>query len=295
MLALLADQVFGEPRRHPLVVFGKLATRVETWARRLPLTLTVSGLLAWSILVLPVTFAVFLLQQAVAGLSLLFVSVVLLAFCLGRRSLREHARAIAAPLQAGDLDCARGELGKIVSRDTAAYPPAGIAAATVESVLENGSDAVIATLFWFVVAGPAGALLHRLVNTLDAMWGYRNKRYLAFGCCAARADDLMNWPAARLCALAYAIAGQFMPAWRCWHQQSAAWDSPNAGAVMAAGAGALQLSIGGPALYHGKLQQRPQLGCGETPSVADIERSLRLLDGAVLVVVGGILILGVVF
>ncbi len=114
----------------------------------------------------------------------------------------------------------------IVSRDPASLD---ITRAATESVLENGNDAVFGALFWFVVAGAPGVVVYRLANTLDAMWSYRNERYVDFGFAAARLDDLLNYVPARLTALTYAILGHTRSAWRCWRAQAHDWDSPNAG------------------------------------------------------------------
>jgi adenosylcobinamide-phosphate synthase len=169
----------------------------------------------------------------------------------------------------------------IVSRDTAALDASGATRATVESVLENGSDAVLAPLFWFALAGAPGVLLYRLANTLDARWGYRSARYLHFGRVAARLDDALNWLPARLCALAYGLAGNLRAAIRCWQQQAPQAASPNGGPVMAAGAGALGILLGGPSFYHGREEWRPILGCGREAQPADIERALGLLWRAI--------------
>jgi adenosylcobinamide-phosphate synthase len=162
----------------------------------------------------------------------------------------------------------------MVSRDSAAIDPVP---ATVESVLENGNDGVFGALFWFFLLGGAGALLFRLANTLDAMWGYRNQRFLKFGWAAARLDDVLDYIPARLTALTYALLGQTRTALNCWKTQAPHWDSPNAGPVMSSGAGALGLKLGGPARYQGEWHERPELGTGDAPQPQDIERALALV------------------
>jgi adenosylcobinamide-phosphate synthase len=206
----------------------------------------------------------------------------LLGFALGGRSLAEHARAVAASLADGRLEAAREAVGRIVSRDTGALDEEGAATAAVESVLENGNDAVFGALFWFCIAGGAGALLYRLANTLDAMWGYRDARRIYFGWAAARLDDALNFVPARLTALTYALLGETRTALACWRAQAAQWSSPNAGPVMAAGAGALKVSVGGTAMYHGAAEARPLLGAGRAANAADIARAVALVERGLL-------------
>lgn len=197
-------------------------------------------------------------------LMTLFASVVLYA-AIGYRSLIEHADRIRLPLSRHELPDARKAVGMIVSRDTENLEESDIAKAATESVLENGADAIFAAIFWYCLLGVPGVILYRLSNTLDAMWGYKNTRFLHFGWAAARLDDILNFIPARLTALSYALVGETAQAIRCWQQQGFSWKSPNAGPVMSAGAGAINVSLGGAAQYHNEIQQRQNLG----PSVGD--------------------------
>lgn len=144
-----------------------------------------------------------------------------------------------------------------------------------------------------MLGGAPGAVFYRLANTLDAMWGYRNTRYRHFGWAAARLDDCLNYVPARLTALTYALLGDRRLALACWRSQAPAWDSPNAGPVMAAGAGALNLTLGGPARYRGEWHERPPLGGGAAPGAGDIERALALVRRGVLLWAAAWLLVGV--
>jgi len=275
--ALLLDALLGEPKRaHPLVAFGRLADRLEQhfngaaargWRSH--------GVTAWCLAVLPLTVLAWLLSL-LPGIGWL-VDIVLLYLVLGLRSLGEHALPVAQALWRHDLPEARRCVGWIVSRDTTQLDEEGVARAATESVLENGSDAVFAALFWFIVAGAPGVVLYRLSNTLDAMWGYRNARFERFGWAAARIDDVLNYLPARLVALTYALLGRTRRALRCWRTQAPLWDSPNAGPVMASGAGALGVVLGGSAIYHGEVHARPELGRGQAPQARHIEHALDLV------------------
>ncbi len=291
--ALLLDRLLGEPRRwHPLVRFGNLVQRLEARLNRTGAGRG-AGLWAWMLAVLP-------LSLAVLALSLLprvgwVVELLVLYLAIGLRSLAEHAQAVVQALRLGDLSLARERVGYIVSRQTAELDETGVARATTESVLENGSDAVFAALFWFVLLGGFGVVLYRLANTLDAMWGYRNERFLHFGWAAARIDDVLNYLPARLVALTYALCGNTRLALRCWREQAPQWDSPNAGPVMAAGAGALGVSLGGAAVYHGEVHKRPALGEGPAPGALDVQRALHLVrKGVVLWLLAALIMWGIV-
>lgn len=294
LLGVALDWWLGEPRRwHPLVGFGRFVSAVEARLNRAGRGTIVQrtfGLLALLLVVLPIVLvadSLFDILKQWSTYLYVLVSAGLLYLAIGHRSMQQHADAVGQALNSEDLPLARQRVGYIVSRQTDELDETGVVKATLESVLENGSDALFAPLFWFLVAGPIGVLMYRLCNTLDAMWGYRNERYLHFGWAAARLDDLLNWLPARLCAVAYIFAGGFSSAhWlRCrqlWQQQAPACESPNAGPVMSAGASSLSISLGGGAHYFGQWQDRPELGSGPLPQRYDIVRTLSLVQKALL-------------
>ena len=273
----MLDFILGEPKRyHPLVGFGWLANRIEgklnpKYHQHFPYQ-RLLGLLGLILLITPFMLLAFSLSRF-PTISWM-MDLLLLYFALGHKSLHDHARAVSRALFTQDMATAKLAASYMVSRDASAIEPIP---ATIESVLENGNDGVFGALFWFFIAGGTGALVFRLMNTLDAMWGYKTPRYYYFGWAAARLDDVINYIPARLTALTYAVLGHTRIALRCWRQQAPLWKSPNAGPVMAAGAGALNITLGGAARYQDQWHERPTLGEGMPPVASHIEQALKLV------------------
>lgn len=204
---------------------------------------------------------------------------------LGGRSLDREAAAVQALLDAEDLPGARRRLTHLVGRRTAELAGDEVARACVESVAENTSDAVVAPLVWGAVAGVPGLVAYRAANTLDAMVGHRSDRYESFGWAAARLDDLLNLPGARLCAAlaalcAPAVQGRTGEALRAWRRDAGGHPSPNAGPVEASFAGALGIRLGGRTVYGSadapRVEDRPVMGAGRPSEVRDVARARRL-------------------
>jgi adenosylcobinamide-phosphate synthase len=279
-IAVALDWLLGEPRRWPpLAGFGRLAAWLE---RRLYAPDRWRGILAVALLLLPPTWLAAELAELPGPWGMAFCtgfSVWTLSFALGHKRLHDQVRPIVAALRAGDETAARAATMRIIRRDAEALE---IAPAACESVLESGSDRVFGALFWFLVAGAPGAILYRLANSLDTTWGDKTPRYLEFGWAAANLNEMLGIVPARLTALTYAMQGHIRRALACWRDQAAAWDCPNAGPVIAAGAGALGIRLGGPARYRNEWRERPLLGIGDPPEVDDIERALALVRHGVL-------------
>ena len=298
--ALVLDRLFEEPRPalHPVCWMGQAADFWERTLRRdknSPVGMRLRGLAALlcmeACFVLPSLILVVLCQNLWLPLGWC-AAAICIWLCLAPHSLARHARAVLAPLHRGNLETARLKLSWIVGRNTNVLDEAGIARASVESVAENCTDGVLSTLFWafagYLLGGlPLAAALpvaQRVANTLDAMWGKKNERYIYFGCCAARLDDVFNYLPARVSLFCIALACLFVKgtdaaqALRVGYRFHAAHESPNSAWSEAAFAGALHLKLGGPAIYAGRTVNHPWLGTG-TPNAtpADISVAIDLM------------------
>ncbi|MCX7620964.1 MAG: adenosylcobinamide-phosphate synthase CbiB, partial [Acidimicrobiales bacterium] len=286
---LAIDALAGEPplQWHPVAHFGTIMAKTErcTYADR-----RINGVLH---------LAVGVGLAAVAGWGLQRLlgrrvgTAAAVALCAAGRMLDCEAEAVAVMLRAEDLGGARRRLRSLAGRDAEDLDARELARAVIESVAENLSDAVTATLWWGSVGGPVAVSVHRAINTLDAMIGYRDDRYGRFGWAAARADDLVNFLPARLTALAVAAArpARARAVWRIVRRDAHRHPSPNAGIVEAAFAAVLGLQLGGVNRYGAIVDDRGTLGDGRRPDVNDIDAAVRLRRDATLVFAAALLII----
>jgi len=277
--SLLLDQLIGEPRRfHPLVGFGWCAIKIEVILNQSNF-LYLNGFLGILLLVTP---PVLLITSSQELAYYWVVEIVIVYLAIGRKSLVQHAKSVLKPLIDSDIPIARKKLSYIVSRDTENLDKKSVIKATIESIIENSNDAIFAAIFWYLLVGVPGILCYRLVNTLDAMWGYKNSRFCQFGWAAAKLDDLMNWIPARLTVLTFSLLSSFKKVIKTAFAQGALCSSPNAGPVMAAGASSLNIKLGGDSYYQKQLIAKPVLGYGKDADVSDIKRALSLINKSLL-------------
>ncbi|MFI8976473.1 cobalamin biosynthesis protein [Nocardia asteroides] len=275
-LGFALDRIFADPRHyHPVAGFGSAAAALEevTYADERQAGVVHEVVAVGAVLGI----------GAIAARAGVLATALATWTALGGRSLARAGHAMAERLDAGDLDGARALLPSLCGRDPSVLDADGLARAALESVAENTSDATVAPLLWGAVAGVPGLLGYRAVNTLDAMIGYRNERYLRFGWAAARTDDLANVVPARVtgvltAALAPLVGGTPDAAWRAWRRDAAKHPSPNAGVVEASMAGALGVRLGGRTQYRHGAELRPTLGDGPAPTTVDLRRAVRMSE-----------------
>lgn len=199
----------------------------------------------------------------------------------------DPAERIANALRDSNLEGARAELATWQACNADAYTEREVARVGIEATLRHSHHDLFAPLFWFVLLGPAGALLYRLAYLLKNAWAKQHPEFRRF---SQQLFDWVDWLPARFTAGSFAVVGDFEDAVYCWRTQAAAWSDEAVGIILASGAGALGVKLGEPLTCNGVLQFRPELGLGDEAD-ADYLRSAVGLVWRVLVLMGGLLLL----
>jgi adenosylcobinamide-phosphate synthase len=291
-IGVAADLAFGDPvyAWHPVRLIGRTLTRIETVLRAWGLDGYGGGILLCALLLVVsigvaagLLFAAGLLSPIASSLVHLFLLYSLLA--LG--DLLHHVWQIESAIRVGDIAGARRAVSALVGRDTDKMDAAACRRAAVESLSENLTDGFVSPLFWYVLGGVAGLIAFKVVSTMDSMVGYKTPRYLRFGWCGARLDDVMNLVPARLTWIVIVIVAAALPyysgrkAWTVGLEQHALLLGPNSGWSEAATAGALQRRIVGPIWLKGVQVTDLWIGDVGDPELstsADVTRAITLVS-----------------
>lgn len=272
IVALLLEQ--WRPLGERKAYFALLAGGAEWLERSFNAGEGRHGTTAWLVAVLPVlaaSLALYFLLLWLHPLLAFAFNIVALYFTLGFRQFSHYFTDLQLAIRTGDLERARALIGEWRGEPAQHRSREEVIRLAIEEALVASHRHVFGVLFWFVLLpGPSGAILYRLAAYLRRRWGGLG----AFGGFAEQVGRLLEWPAVRLTAASFAVVGDFEDTVYCWRTQAPAWPDPDAGVVLAAGAGALGVRLGMPLSAPEGVEVRPELGVGE---VADAP----FLDGVV--------------
>jgi adenosylcobinamide-phosphate synthase len=250
------------------------------------------GVVAWLVAVLPAAAGAILLYALLyaAHPVLAFVfNVAALYLTLGFRQFSHHFTTIQLAIKAGDLEQARAALEAWRGASGVVRGREELVRLSIEEALLASHRHVFGVLLWFVVLpGPSGAILYRLAAFFAARW----RGMGAFGQFAQRAFYYLEWPAVRLTAASFAVVGDFEDAVYCWRTQARSWADPNAGVVLAAGAGAMGVRLGMPVQEAEGVVPRPELGVGEGAEGPFLDSTVGLVWRALVVWVFLLVVIG---
>ncbi len=279
VIAIIAALVLEQWR--PLGDRRAVYAALSAWADWLERTFNAGqsrhGVIAWLIAVLAPLAVAGLLYAAlfwINPLAALLLNIAALYLTLGFRQFSHYFTGIQTALRDGEVDRARELLGAWRGEPAAHRSREEVVRLAIEEGIAASHRHVFAVLFWFVLLpGPCGAILYRMAASLQRRWAGKGE----FGDFAGRVLYLLEWPAARLTAAAFAVVGDFEDAVYCWRTQAGAWPDPNLGIVMAAGAGALGVKLGMPLNEVEGLRPRPELGLGEAADAPALDSAVGLV------------------
>ncbi len=287
--AILLDWLLADPfwLYHPVQMIGVVSIFVENKLRRIKyFSLYFLGIVHWLSVIFFFIFIFLILSslfkfwgQVFINIFYLYLTYSLLAF----GSLLREVSAVNNFLAKGDLSQARKRAQDMVSRNLTMADENEIVRATIETATENLSDGIITPLFYFGLGGPFLMLIYKIINTLDSMVGYKTEKYLRYGWCSARMDDLFNLIPARLTGflilfIAWLIGDSFTGGWRAWMRDAQRGPSPNGGIPITVYAGVRNIRLGGPCLdKNGQKIDIPYVGGANTFDRREISRTIFYL------------------
>jgi adenosylcobinamide-phosphate synthase len=266
-----------QPLRQPLPHFRYFAQYASLLRDKLDGGEKSHGTIAWCAGVLPAVLVVWLMHGWLDSLNSLLGwawGVGVLYFTMGLKYFSGIAEEIAGKLRVDRLEEARQLLQRWRGGDPSGFDARGIATVTIEQLFAHSHRQTFGVLFWFVLLGPAGAVLFRLASILSLRW---REASLEFSSAAANIFHVLNWVPQRLTAVTYAVVGNFEDAMYCWRTQVPAWPDPEESIVLTAGAGAMGVKLGQPLNIAGQWCERGEIGLGGEPDADQIESATSMI------------------
>lgn len=298
--AVVLDLLIGDPvyPLHPVRIMGWTLTKLEAGLRALRMDGYFGGILLFLLLAIIWVgglSAGILFVSSRSLFSALVLEIFIVYSMIALRDLLKHCWRVESAASRNDLEGARKAIAQLVGRDTGRMDIPACRRAAIESASENLTDGFVGAIFWYAVAGLPGIVLFKIASTMDSMVGYKTPRYLRFGWCGARLDDVMNWLPARITWLLISTVAVFIPkcsaakALRIGWQQHGLLSGPNPGWSEAATAGAIQRKLIGPIWRDGNLVTELWIGDPADPPAtekADVVRALLLVATSGMIAAG---------
>jgi AmpE protein len=180
------------------------------------------------LIVAPIAFLSFALAGTLYQVPYVVLAVFVLLFSLGPRDLKEEVDDYCAAIESGNEDAIRERARELIEDD-----PSDDSVAHIEQVQRavfiQANNRIFGVVFWFLVLGPTGAWLFRVLDLmrrrLAFRYGHRDDDQVdaSIVWCVRSLHGVFAWVPARLLSAGYTLAGSFDDAlsdWRKYASQS---------------------------------------------------------------------------
>lgn len=138
----------------------------------------------------------------------------------------------------------------------------------MEHMASGFADRVLSPVFWYILMGLPGFVASKIITEAGLMLGYESRRHQAYGRAAGAFEMILNRIPSLISGWIICLAAYFVPkahpkrAWQTMSEQHDGIHPPGKGAPIAATAGALDCSLGGPHSVQGHLVKDAWVGKG---------------------------------
>lgn len=187
----------------------------EHYSQKITIMVGKNAYLGLLLSVIPIIVIIFLVHIALTKFSFGWASwifdLIVLVYCLGNTHLRIQVRECYEQIELGNVESARALLLEHFDvLETGEITPYLLMTAFYRASLQR----VFSILFWFVILGPVGAVLYRMIQKLSV---YHNSEVMAsIQAFANTITIVLDWVPARLLALSFCLAGHFMDIFTQW-------------------------------------------------------------------------------
>ncbi|GGI69538.1 cobalamin biosynthesis protein CbiB [Shewanella gelidii] len=149
-----------------------------------------AGVMAAILLVIPFwIICAFLMQLAAYPW---FFDFLVLYLCLSDACFKQIAQEIRLALNSDDKARAKKLLQPWVAQDTQSLSEVGICKTTIEKLANSHVYGVVATIFYFAVAGAPLVLAVRMVKQIEMAWPIADPRFKNFGIAIAKLNTILQ-------------------------------------------------------------------------------------------------------
>ena len=281
-VALLAERFFPlvswyHPNTFLTVIFSALCERLynptnpksyQYLASTLAFTLTI--LVIVTLIVLFLEFAFY--PELLNGLILYLL--------LSSRAQEKKSLRIARLLKLNQKATARELLASLVARDVSRLSAPGICKATMESLVLQSARHYFAVIFFYLLGGAILALVYRLLTLIHQAWRKNLKPNNPFLAPIAKLLFVLEWLPTRLVALTIAATNASKQCIHYIKYYGRHFYQTNTGWLLSVTSAALQVQLGGPALYQGERFNKMRVGTDRLPDADDIPALVNRLNQA---------------